>query len=346
MSVANDGGDNMEFGYRQAGVGLDRADEAVHRIRRAIATRPSQAQGLSAIGQFAGEYALQPGTTLLAGADGVGTKILVAKAMGEARSLGVDLVAMNVNDVLASGGRPLFFLDYIASQRLDPDLVESLVEGMIDGCDQAQCVLLGGETAEMPGLYAPGDYDLAGFAVGLKVFDGTPCQVGDLVLGILADGFHANGFSLVRKIVQDSQLDYHARYAPIGNMVLGSALLKPTPIYVAPVLETLRRLPAAVRGMAHITGGGLIDNLPRALPQHLGVELDRQQWAMPELMQWFQQLGGLSFEEMVHSFNGGIGFAMIVDPRLAEHVVSLLAGFKLQVEAIGTVIENPGVHWK
>ncbi len=340
--------DEAEHGrYHQAGVGFDRAEDAVARIQRMVAARPSQQRGVRAIGQFAGSYTLEGGgPTLLAGADGVGTKILVAKAMGQSRGLGIDLVAMNVNDVLASGGRPLFFLDYIASPRLDADLVESLVEGMLAGCEEAQCVLLGGETAELPGLYAAGDYDLAGFAVGSKVFESSPCQVGDRVLGILSEGFHANGFSLVRKIVEECQLDYHRSYPDTDGAPLGEVLLTPTPIYVRPVLEVLARPQCGVRSMAHITGGGLMDNLPRALAPGLGVELDAGSWSMPKIFSWFQQLGGLSADEMVRSFNGGIGFALIVSAEAKDRVASELARQALRVRDIGQVISVPGVHWK
>ncbi len=331
--------------YDQAGVGLDRADQAVDRIRDLLASRVTQADGVSSIGKFAGGYHLGEGVTLLAGADGVGTKILVAKAMGHSRDLGIDLVAMNVNDVLASGGRPLFFLDYIAASHLEVELVASLVEGMLDGCDQAGCLLLGGETAEMPGMYGSGDYDLAGFSVGVQVHQERSSEVGDVVVGILSQDFHSNGFSLVRKIVDDAHLDYHARYPQIDHHVLGNRLLAPTPIYVRPVLAALNRFGDDIKSMAHITGGGLVGNLPRALSPSVGVELDRDAWDLPPLLSWFQELAGLSFEEMVSSFNGGIGFALVVRADAKSRIIAELSRHQLSVRPIGRVVSAPGVHW-
>ncbi len=343
MTKARRGGDR----YREAGVRLDTAEDVVRRVRRLVGGRASQAESLSAIGGFAGAYALESGPTLLAGADGVGTKVLVARAMGDARTIGLDLVAMNVNDIVAAGGQPLFFLDYIAAAELDGDLLETLVTGMLEGCEQAGCRLLGGETAEMPGLYRPGDYDLAGFAVGLRVFEPRPGKVGDAVVGILAEGFHANGFSLVRKIVEEEGLDYHRPYAAIGHRVLGEALLAATPIYVPAILELLKEWGPHVRGLAHITGGGIIDNLPRALADSaLGVELERAAWRLCPLLTWFQELGGLSAEEMAHTFNGGLGFALIVDQAAGESVVGWLEEWGLPSVRVGTVIDRPGVHWR
>ncbi len=345
--TADNGKDQGGDRYREAGVRLEAAEDVVVRIRKLVDKRASQAESLSAIGGFAGAYALESGPTLLAGADGVGTKVLVARAMGDARTIGLDLVAMNVNDIVAAGGRPLFFLDYIAAAQLDGDLLETLIAGMLDGCEQAGCRLLGGETAEMPGLYRPDDYDLAGFAVGLRVFEPRAGRVGDAIVGILAEGFHANGFSLVRKIVETKGLDYHCAYAAIDHRVLGEALLAPTPIYVPAVLDVLNAVGPHVRGLAHITGGGIIDNVPRALGDPaLGVELERAAWRLPRLLTWFQELGELSAEEMAHTFNGGLGFALVVDPEASEAVVGTLARWGLCGVRVGTVVDRSGVHWR
>ncbi len=333
----------LKSGYQASGVGLDRAEEVVRRIARMVQARPSQALSHQAIGAFAGSYRLDDQTTLLAGADGVGTKILVARAMGAIRELGLDLVAMNVNDVLASGGRPLFFLDYIAAGYLEPDEIELLIGGILDGCEEADCVLLGGETAEMPGLYAAKDFDLAGFSVGVQVFEPKPSQPGDRVLGIMSRGFHANGFSLVRHIVETAKLDYQTRYAEIGDAVLGQVLLAPTPIYVQPVLALLKAFPHEVKSLAHITGGGLVDNLPRALAPKMGALLERGRWAMPPIFRWFQELGNLSDQEMVQSFNGGIGFAIIVQREAAHAVRQYMEERGLAVADIGQVTAAPGI---
>lgn len=330
-------------GYAGAGVHLEAAGEVVARIRRLVGGASDPAH---AIGSFAGAYPLSDQTTLLAGADGVGTKVLIAQAMGSARTVGIDLVAMNVNDVLAAGGRPLFFLDYIALGEMDPALVEDLVAGMVAGLAEAGAVLLGGETAEMPGLYRPGEYDLAGFAVGIRTHEPVPPAVGDQVIGIVSRGFHANGYSLVRKIVREAELDLTRSYPATEGVTLGEALLTPTPIYVSPVLAALERFGASVRTMAHITGGGLVENLPRALLPGQGVLLERNAWPRPALFAWFQELGGLHEEEMVHTFNGGIGFCLVVDPDCAEGVLEALTAAGERALRIGEVVVGEGVSFR
>lgn len=263
---------------------------------------------------------------LVATTDGVGTKLKIAIATGRHDTIGIDLVAMNVNDLVVQGAEPLFFLDYFATGRLDVETARRVIAGVAEGCRIAGCALIGGETAEMPGMYADGDYDLAGFAVGAvergQALDGTTIAEGDVVLGLPSSGVHSNGYSLVRKLVEGSGLAW-SDPAPFDPKIsLGEALLTPTKIYVQPCLRLVRA--GIAKAFAHITGGGLTENIPRVLPEGLGVALDATAWALPPVFRWLAKTGGLSAEDMALTFNSGIGMIAIVAPEHREQAIALL----------------------
>ncbi|MDA8200432.1 MAG: phosphoribosylformylglycinamidine cyclo-ligase [Thermaerobacter sp.] len=330
--------------YDQAGVHIDAGSEAVARYQRVLRSAAARPEVLEGVGGFYGAFRLPEGPTLVAGTDGVGTKVLVAAALNQWDGVGIDLVAMSVNDVLTAGAEPLFFLDYLATSALDPAWAARVVAGVDRGCLMAGCALLGGETAEMPGVYAPGVADLAGTAVGRLVADRVPAPAvapGMAVLGIASSGFHANGFSLLRHVLQERAVSYDDP-VPGGTRSWGAALLEPTRIYVQPVLSLLRALPLAA--MAHITGGGLTENLPRVLGGH-GVRLGPVDWPQPPEMSAFQKLAGLDAIEMGRVFNLGVGYALVVDPALEGAVRSLLAPTGWPVHRVGTVTAAPGVVW-
>lgn len=265
------------------------------------------------IGGFSGLYPFGDGY-LVSGTDGVGTKLKLAFEMDKHDTIGIDLVAMSVNDIVTCGAKPMFFLDYFATGALDVDKAEQVVKGIVDGCKQCDCILMGGETAEMPGFYPEGEYDLSGFAVGFvakdKLIDGTQVEVGDVLLGLPSSGVHSNGFSLVRKILQKSG-------ASLGDQLegtektLGEALLVPTTIYVNKVLDMAEKMP--VKAMAHITGGGFTDNIPRVLPAGLGVRVSKGSWEIPPLFLWLQKAGEVADSEMFRTFNMGIGMVVVTD---------------------------------
>jgi phosphoribosylformylglycinamidine cyclo-ligase len=266
----------------------------------------------------------------------VGTKLKLAIALRRHDTVGVDLVAMSVNDVLVQGAEPLFFLDYFACGRLDVSVATEVVAGVARGCEEAGCALIGGETAEMPGMYAEGDYDLAGFAVGVversRIVDGRTIEAGDAVLGVASSGAHSNGYALIRRIVEranvDLSSDFHGR-------ALGDVLLAPTRIYVKPILALLERIP--VKGLAHITGGGLLENVPRILPAGLTAELDRRSWPRPPLFDWLQREGGVEDREMFRVLNCGIGMVAILAPEHAAEAAGCLRALGEQVWPIGRI---------
>jgi len=275
---------------------------------------------------------------LVAATDGVGTKILVAEAAGHHDAIGVDLVAMCVNDLVAQGAEPLFFLDYMATGRLDVDAGRDLVAGIAEGCRQAGCALIGGETAEMPGMYEPGRYDLAGFAVGAMERGrelGGGAEAGDVVLGLASSGLHSNGFSLVRRVVADAGLDYGDPAPFDADRPLGRALLDPTRIYVKSCLQALNT--GGVRGLAHITGGGLVDNIPRALPGGVVAALDAGGWVLPPVFKWLAEAGGVAADEMARTFNCGIGMTVIAAAAEADAVEAALADAGELVFRIGSI---------
>ena len=266
---------------------------------------------------------------LVATTDGVGTKLRIAIATGLHDTIGIDLVAMNVNDLVVQGAEPLFFLDYFATGRLEVETARRVIAGVAEGCRIAGCALIGGETAEMPGMYADGDYDLAGFAVGAvergRALDGTKVAEGDTVLGLLSTGVHSNGYSLVRKLVQDAGLSWSDRAPFDPRRNLGEAVLAPTRIYVDPCLSLTRA--GLARALAHITGGGLIENIPRVLPDGLGVELDAEAWTLPPVFRWLAATGDLPADELARTFNCGIGMVAVVAPEHEEQALDLLRDY-------------------
>jgi phosphoribosylformylglycinamidine cyclo-ligase len=282
---------------------------------------------------------------LVTGADGVGTKLKIAFALGRHDTIGIDCVAMCVNDIAVMGAEPLFFLDYLAMGRIDPAVAEQVVCGVADGCAQAGCALIGGETAEMPGLYQEGEYDLAGFAVGVVnrdgLIDGSAIADGDAVIGLASSGLHSNGFSLVRKLIQDAgiTLDTPALEGS-GDRTLGVELLTPTRIYAPTALALCREFP--VHGMAHITGGGLTDNIPRILHERWDVELDLASWRVPPIFSWLARLGDLSDDDLFRTFNMGIGFVLIVPVEVADGVATRAGALGERATCIGVIRAGNG----
>jgi phosphoribosylformylglycinamidine cyclo-ligase len=324
--------------YRDAGVDIDAGDALVERIKPA-ARRTMRPEVLAGIGGFGALFELsrkyrEP--VLVSGTDGVGTKLKLAFQLNRHDTIGQDLVAMSVNDILVQGAEPLFFLDYFACGRLDVGTAATVVEGIARGCELAGCALIGGETAEMPGMYPDGEYDLAGFAVGAveksEIIDGSRIGVGDVVLGLGSSGAHSNGYSLIRRIVERAKPDLQAGFY---GRTLADAILAPTRIYVKSVLALVQALP--VKGLAHITGGGLVDNIPRILPVGLAAVLDRQAWPLPPLFQWLQREGDVADAEMYRVFNCGIGMVVVVAPEHEHRAAELLAAAGETVFAIGRI---------
>jgi len=317
--------------------------EAIKPLARATA-RPGADAGLGGFGAlFDLKAAGFEDPILVAGTDGVGTKLMVALAAGKHDTVGIDLVAMCVNDLLVQGAEPLFFLDYYATGKLDLAVGRAVVEGIARGCTLAGCALIGGETAEMPGLYREGDHDLAGFAVGAveraALLTGAGVRPGDVVLGLASTGLHSNGFSLVRKIVADQGLDYSAPAPFAPEMSLGEALLIPTRIYVESCLAALRF--GGVKALAHITGGGLLENLPRVLPAQCTAVINGGAWDVPPVFSWLARAGGLPAREMIRTFNCGIGMVLVVAPDRASDLMLLLADRGETVDRIGYIEERP-----
>lgn len=335
--------------YRGAGVDVDAGNRAVEMMKASV-RRTFRPEVLGDLGGFGGCFALQTGgmsqPVLVAGADGVGTKLRIAFALDRHDTVGIDCVAMNVNDILVQGAEPLFFLDYLAVGKLDPQQVAAVVSGVAEGCARAGCALLGGETAEMPGFYPEGEYDLAGFAVGVvdraRVLDGREVRVGDAVVGLASSGLHSNGFSLARRLLLDAAgLGLEQFVDGLGRSV-GEALLEPTRIYVKPVLGLLRA-GRPVRAMAHITGGGLTENIPRVLPAGTSVLLRTGSWAEPPVYGLIRDAarrtgGGIAEEEMRRTFNVGLGMVLIVAPEAADAVLGDLAAAGETAAIVGEVV--------
>ena len=328
--------------YRQSGVDIDAGNESVQRIKP-HAARTMRKEVLGALGGFGGGFLLakeqyeEP--VLVSGTDGVGTKLKLAFALDRHDTVGIDAVAMCVNDILAMGAEPLFFLDYFATGKLRPDVMEQVVKGIADGCVQSGAALIGGETAEMPGMYADGEYDIAGFAVGVaeraQLIDGSQVKPGDVLIGLPSSGVHSNGFSLVRKLVADAGVAWSDAPAALGQSV-GDALLTPTRIYV----QTIRSLLAArceIRGMAHITGGGLIENVPRIIPEPFGCVIDVAGWPLPAVFTWLLSLGELPLETRYRTWNMGIGFVLVVSNADVEEVLEQLDQLGETAYVIGSV---------
>lgn len=326
--------------YADAGVSVDRGNEAVEQIKP-LAESTRRPGVVGTLGSFAGGFRLGS-EELLAGADGVGSKLIIAKLLHRYDTIGIDLVAMNVNDVLAAGGEPLFFLDYLALGRLDPDRVRDLVAGVASGCRESGAALLGGETAEMPDLYSGDDFDLSGFAVGRRAYTpARPVQPGDLVVGLASTGFHANGFQLIRRVVSErTSVGLRDVLPTLAPRTLGEALLTPTRIYVKPVMALWSCV--RVGAMAHITGGGLIENLPRTLGG-FGVHLRRERWRLPPEMALIQEWGSISDAEMARTFNCGLGFSVTMPPEDWETAQRVLEEFAVPAVVAGEVTASAGV---
>ena len=330
--------------YKDAGVDIDAAATLVEAIKP-LARGTDRPVALGGIGGFGALFDLAAAgyknPLLVATTDGVGTKLKVALAAGRHDKVGIDLVAMCVNDLVVQGAEPLFFLDYFATGRLDAARGATIVAGIAEGCRAAGCALIGGETAEMPGMYQGEDYDLAGFAVGAveraKVLTGAKICDGDVVLGLASSGLHSNGFSLVRHVVEARGLDYAAP-APFAPVPLGEALIEPTRIYVKSCLAAHRA--GLIRGFVHITGGGFYENIPRVLPEALAVEIDARRWAVPAVFRWLGMAGGIAPAEMLRTFNCGIGMIAIVAPENAWAAQSALSSAGETVTAIGTVVKR------
>ena len=325
--------------YRDAGVDIDAGDRLVENIKP-FAKKTLRKGVLSGIGGFGALFEIARARyrdpVLVAGTDGVGTKLKLAFELDRHATIGIDLVAMSVNDILTHGAEPLFFLDYYACGRLDVATATQVVKGIAAGCAQAGCALIGGETAEMPGMYSAGEYDLAGFAVGVvekrRIIDGSRIVAGDVILGLASSGAHSNGYSLIRRIIAtkgvDLSADFHGR-------ALGDVLLEPTRIYVKPVLKLLKGV--AVKGLAHITGGGLVENVPRVLPARLAARIERAAWRLPPLFRWLQAEGNIADAELYRVFNCGIGMVAVVAPADAARAVKVLTAAGETVWRIGRI---------
>jgi len=333
----------VSLSYRDAGVDIEAGDALVDAIKP-FAKRTMREGVLGGIGGFGALFEIgrkykEP--VLVSGTDGVGTKLKLAFHLNKHDTVGIDLVAMSVNDILVQGAEPLFFLDYFACGKLDVATATDVVKGIALGCEQAGCALIGGETAEMPSMYPDGEYDLAGFAVGAveksKIIAGSRIAPGDVVLGLASSGAHSNGYSLVRKIISVAQPDLNADF---HGRRLADVLLEPTRIYVKPLLALMEKI--EVKGMAHITGGGLVENVPRVLGDRLTAVLQRDAWAMPPLFSWLQQHGGVADAEMHRVFNCGIGMVVIVAKENADGAIAQLRAAGETVSQIGEIRERQG----
>ena len=330
---------NNALSYRDAGVDIDAGDQLVENIKP-YAKRTMRPEVLSGIGGFGGLVEISKKyrePVLVSGTDGVGTKLKLAFELNIHNTVGIDLVGMSVNDILVQGAEPLFFLDYFACGKLDVPAATEVIKGIAAGCEQAGCALIGGETAEMPGMYPVGEYDLAGFAVGVvekaSIITGADIVPGDVVLGMASNGAHSNGYSLVRKIIERSRPDLPAKFD--GERTLSDVIMAPTRIYVKPLLALMQSL--TIKGMAHITGGGITENVPRVLPENVVADIDSKSWQMPKLFHWLQEQGNVAEQEMYRTFNCGIGMVVIVSPADADQAISRLQAAGETVTRIGVI---------
>ena len=338
----------MAKSYENAGVNLEAGYEVVRRIKQHVAST-ARTGSMGNIGSFGGMFDLSAlgvkEPVLVSGTDGVGTKLKLAFAMDKHDTIGIDAVAMCVNDVLAQGAEPLIFLDYVAIGHNIPSKVEAIVAGVAEGCRQAGCALVGGETAEMPGMYGDGEYDIAGYTTGVveksKLIDGSKVKVGDVLVGIASSGVHSNGFSLVRKIIADAGLSLDQTVPEFGGRTLGETLLTPTRIYVRQVLDVIRS--CDVHGICHVTGGGFDENLPRVLREGQGIEIEEGSWEILPVFRMLEKWGGVPHREMFNIFNMGIGMVVVLDADEADKAMSILAGHGEKAQVIGRVIEGTGV---
>jgi phosphoribosylformylglycinamidine cyclo-ligase len=351
----NTPGRNSPYTYAEAGVSID-AGNALVRAIAPLAKATARPGATSELGGFGGFFdpkaAGYSDPLLVAANDGVGTKLKLAIEHDRHDTVGIDLVAMCVNDLIVQGAEPLFFLDYFATGKLENGIAERVIAGIADGCKQAGCALIGGETAEMPGMYAGGDYDLAGFAVGAaergRLLPSADIKEGDVILGLASSGIHSNGFSLVRRIVELSGLAWNAPSPAGGGGTLAETVLTPTRIYVKPVLKAIRDT-NAVKALAHITGGGFPENIPRVLPEGVAAEIDLATIAVPPIFSWLAATGGVAEREMLRTFNCGIGMIAVVAPESAKAIAELLAGEGEEVVKLGRIVggaEGPRVAYK
>lgn len=330
---------SQSLSYRDAGVDIDAGDSLVEKIKP-FAKRTMRPEVLGDLGGFGALVEIskkyrQP--VLVSGTDGVGTKLKLAFEWDQHDTVGIDLVAMSVNDILVQGAEPLFFLDYFACGKLDVERAAAVIKGIASGCEQSGCALIGGETAEMPGMYPDGEYDLAGFAVGVvekeQVINGRSIAASDIVLGLASNGIHSNGYSLVRKIIERARPELDAPFA--DGQTLRQAIIAPTRLYVKPILAALKQF--TIKGMAHITGGGISENVPRILPDDTVAAIDAQSWPLPKLFQWLQQAGQVDSQEMYRTFNCGIGMVLVVNAADAAAVQQFLQQQGETVYEIGVI---------
>ena len=330
--------------YRDAGVDIDAGDRLVENIKP-FAKRTMRPEVLSGIGGFGGLVEISKKyrePVLVSGTDGVGTKLKLAFELNRHDTVGIDLVGMSVNDILVQGAEPLFFLDYFACGKLDVDAATEVIKGIAVGCEQSGCALIGGETAEMPGMYPVGEYDLAGFAVGVvekaNIITGNEICAGDVILGLASNGAHSNGYSLVRKIIERSKPDLNAKFD--GERTLADCIMAPTRIYVKPLLALMQSM--TVKGMAHITGGGITENVPRVLPANVVADIDSHAWQMPKLFHWLQRQGNVAQQEMYRTFNCGIGMVVVVAKENAAAAIAQLNAAGETATAIGVIRARNG----
>ncbi|MHB1116581.1 phosphoribosylformylglycinamidine cyclo-ligase [Sideroxydans sp.] len=335
---------NSPLSYRDAGVDIDAGDQLVENIKP-YAKRTMRPEVLSGIGGFGGLVEISKKfkePVLVSGTDGVGTKLKLAFELNRHDTVGIDLVAMSVNDILVQGAEPLFFLDYFACGKLDVPSATEVIKGIAKGCEDSGCALIGGETAEMPGMYPEGEYDLAGFAVGVveksKIITGETIQPGDVVLGLASNGAHSNGYSLVRKIIARSKPDMNAKFD--GERSLADCIMAPTRLYVKPLLSLMQSI--TIKGMAHITGGGITENVPRVLPANVVADIDSKTWLMPKLFEWLREGGNVEAQEMFRTFNCGIGMVVIVAAADADTAIKQLQAAGETVSRIGTIRARAG----
>jgi phosphoribosylformylglycinamidine cyclo-ligase len=331
--------------YADAGVDIDKAENLVGKIKK-IAHQTPRSGVIGEIGGFGGLFSLNithmESPVLVSSTDGVGTKLKIAFMMSKHDTIGIDLVAMCVNDIVVQGAKPLFFLDYLSMGRLEEKIAVEVITGIGEGCEQAGCALIGGETAEMPGFYKDNEYDLAGFGVGVvensKIIDGSGIHVGDQLIGISSSGLHSNGYSLVRKICFDLLKLKIDTYIPDLGKTIGEELLTPTKIYSQPVLSIIKNLP--VFGLAHITGGGITDNIVRVIPEQCNVVIRKNSWDVPPVFTYLKEAGNISEREMMRTFNNGIGFITVVHEKDAQEIIDWLFAMKENVFVIGEVVER------
>jgi phosphoribosylformylglycinamidine cyclo-ligase len=334
--------------YKKAGVDIAAGNEAVERMKKHV-KRTFRPEVMTDLGGFGGLFGLNKDKyeepVLVSGTDGVGTKLKIAFAMDKHDTIGIDAVAMCVNDIIVQGAEPLFFLDYLACDKVIPEKIEAIVKGIADGCEQSGCSLIGGETAEMPGVYSDGEYDIAGFTVGIvdkkKIIDGSSISPGDVVLGLASSGVHSNGFSLVRKLLlEEKGYKLQDRVEELGDL-LGNVLLEPTKLYVKPVLSILDKV--QIKGMAHITGGGFIENIPRVLPGNVNAQIEYGSWPILPIFELMQREGNISNNDMFRTFNMGIGMVVVVSADQADLAFRLAEEQGEKVYRIGKITEGERV---